>query len=132
MCSVSGIPSRSHLISKCREKFSLPLHIATYGVFLKSSYYKKLQVLAGTSDRAKHSSSHVPTLKIYFYLAAFSLSQVFCHNKLKQRLFYRSRYSMAFVFLASAGTSEDCIQGAKCARPRVKAAEYTNLRKHRQ
>lgn len=39
---------------------------------------------------------------------------------------------MAFVFLASAETSEDCIQGAKCARPRVKAAEYTNLRKHRQ
>lgn len=39
---------------------------------------------------------------------------------------------MAFVFLASAGTSEDCIQGAKCARPGVKAAEYTNLRKHRQ
>lgn len=39
---------------------------------------------------------------------------------------------MAFVFPASAVTSEDCIQGAKCARPGVKAAEYTNLRKHRQ
>lgn len=131
MCTVSGIPSRSHLINKCREQ-SLSLHIATSCGFFKSSYYKKFQVFAGTSDRAKHSSSHVPTFKIYFYLAVFSLSQVFCHNKLKQRLFYCPRYSMAFVFLPSAGTSEDCIQGAKCARPRVKAAEYTNLRKHRQ
>lgn len=86
MCNVSGIPSRSHLINKCGEKSSLPLHI-TYGGFFKSSYYKKLQVFAGTSDKAKYSSSHVPTFKIYFYLAAYSLSQVFCHNKLKQRLF---------------------------------------------
>lgn len=46
--------------------------------------------------------------------------------------FYYLRYSVAFVFLASAVTSEDCIQGAKCAGPRVRAAEYTNLRKHRQ
>lgn len=46
--------------------------------------------------------------------------------------FFYLRYSVAFVFLASAVTSEDCIQGAKCAGPRVRAAEYTNLRKHRQ
>ena len=46
--------------------------------------------------------------------------------------FTNLRYSVAFVFLASAVTSEDCIQGAKCAGPRVRAAEYTNLRKHRQ
>lgn len=46
--------------------------------------------------------------------------------------FITLRYSVAFVLPASAVTSEDCNQGAKCAGPRVRAAEYTNLRKHRQ
>lgn len=53
-------------------------------------------------------------------------------NSNKGFFFYYLRYSAAFVFPASAVTSEDCIQGAKCAGPRVRAAEYTNLRKHRQ
>lgn len=87
MCNVSGISSRSHLVNTCREKSFLPLHIATYGDFFLSSYYKKLQVFADTSAKAKYSSDHVPTFKMYFYLAAYSLSQVFCHNKPKQRLF---------------------------------------------
>lgn len=41
MCNVSGIPSRSHLINKCREKSSLPLHIATNGGFFLKQLLQK-------------------------------------------------------------------------------------------
>lgn len=79
--------------------------------------------------------SHAPTLNITFI--SWLLFPVRCFiitnsNKGFFFYYYYLRYSAAFVSLASAVTSEDCIQGAKCAGPRVRAAEYTNLRKHRQ
>lgn len=70
--------------------------------------------------------------KCTFILLLFFPVRCFIITNSNKGFFYYLRYSVAFVFLASAVTSEDCIQGAKCAGPRVRAAEYTNLRKHRQ
>ena len=87
-----------------------------------------------SAHRARWPSS-VPTLNITFISWLFFPVRCFIitnSNKGFFKNYYYLRYSVAFVFLASAVTSEDCIQGAKCAGPRVRAAEYTNLRKHRQ
>lgn len=72
------------------------------------------------------STSNVLPSTLFFPVRCFIITN---SNK---GSFYYLRYSVAFVLQASAVTSEDCIQGAKCAGPRVRAAEYTNLRKHRQ
>ena len=104
--------------------------------FSKFSYRPRSILPQHFSAHRTKWPSHVPTLNITFISWLFFPVRCFIITNSNKGFFfffnYYLRYSAAFVSLASAVTSEDCIQGAKCAGPRVRAAEYTNLRKHRQ